>query len=282
MQMNSGMKVTALAPWFGSNRMLAERVGQELEGCAWVGVPFAGGMCELAHIRARTLAVNDKHRHVMNLATRVAYDASGLARQLARMPFHPDALLEAQEFCRLVEANGFQDTDSFEWAKYYFVCCWMGRSHKSGINDEFNGGLSIRWNANGGDSAVRYRSAVKSLAAWQRVMRRCTFTTMDCFDFLDRCEDSGTHGIYCDPPFPGPGDRYKHRFSESEQRRLAKRLAQFRIARVVCRFYDHPLIREIYQEPKWTWRNLNGRTQANTEAPEVLIVSRSQNGRLFS
>ena len=39
--------ITALAPWFGSNRTLAENVGRALAGCEWVGVPFAGGMCEL-------------------------------------------------------------------------------------------------------------------------------------------------------------------------------------------------------------------------------------------
>jgi len=38
------MKVKALMPWFGSNRLLAHRVGELLEGCSWVGVPFAGSM----------------------------------------------------------------------------------------------------------------------------------------------------------------------------------------------------------------------------------------------
>lgn len=33
--------INALAPWYGSNRMLAEHVGKALEGCTWVGVPPA-------------------------------------------------------------------------------------------------------------------------------------------------------------------------------------------------------------------------------------------------
>jgi len=60
--------ITALAPWFGSNRTLAENVGTALAGCQWVGVPFAGGMCELLQIKARSLLVSDLHRHVLNLA----------------------------------------------------------------------------------------------------------------------------------------------------------------------------------------------------------------------
>jgi hypothetical protein len=43
--------------------------------------------------------------------------------------------------------------------------------------------------------------------------------------------------------------------------------------RVVCRFYDHPLIRELYGADRWTWLQLDGRTQANYGAPEVLLVS---------
>lgn len=59
--------VTSIASWFGSNRMLAPIVGQELAGVPWVGIPFAGGMSELVHITARTLQVNDLHEHVINL-----------------------------------------------------------------------------------------------------------------------------------------------------------------------------------------------------------------------
>lgn len=28
---------TAIAPWYGSNRILAKHVGEELAGCTWVG-----------------------------------------------------------------------------------------------------------------------------------------------------------------------------------------------------------------------------------------------------
>lgn len=75
-------KVTALAPWFGSNRTLAPQVGELLNGCRWVGVPFAGSMTELIYIDAPTLVVSDLHRHVINLAT-VAAD-EGANRELRR------------------------------------------------------------------------------------------------------------------------------------------------------------------------------------------------------
>jgi len=89
--MSTEMKVTALAPWFGSNRMLGAEVGKALAGCSWVGVPFAGGMSELAHIKCSTLAVNDLHRHIINLACVLACQraAASLAKYLDALPLPP-------------------------------------------------------------------------------------------------------------------------------------------------------------------------------------------------
>lgn len=275
------LTTTALAPWFGSNRMLAPLVGKELRDCKWVGIPFAGGMAEVAHIKARSIVVSDLHRHVVNLALVVQQQRERLQEELAALPFHPDVLTAAQDHCHRWNELQRKGIPDFETAKQYFVACWMGRSHKAGIDDEFNGGLSIRWNANGGDSNKRYRSAVDSLAAWQEIMQRCNFSVADAFDFLTRCEDSDGHGIYCDPPFPGPGDRYKHNCGETEadQRawhtRLRDALSQFSKTLVVCRFYDHPLIQELYPVGRWAWRRLQGRDQANNgEKQELLILNR--------
>lgn len=274
------MKITALASWFGSNRMLAPLVGKELEGCRWVGIPFAGGMSELAHIKASTIVVSDLHRHVMNLACILSMDggADWLAQDLAKLPFHPDTLTYAQLHCVEMERGGWsfgkRDAEADQrWAVNYFVTCWMGRSAKAGTDDEFKGGLPVRWSASGGDSNTRYRSAIESLDAWGAIMRRCNFVVQDVFEFLDNVKDETGHGLYLDPPFPGPGDAYRHKFDEAKHRLLAPRLSEFKSCRVVCRFYDHPLVRELYPESRWAWKHSEGRTQSNGKAPEVLIVN---------
>lgn len=269
------MKVTAVAPWYGSNRTLAGHVGRLLAGCSWVGVPFAGGMCELAHLDARTLLVGDLHRHVLNLAACLAWDdlRGKLATWLAATPFHPDALALSQREAAAAQLGGLERPD-VRAAYHYFVCAWMGRNGAAGTPGEFRAGLSVRWDAGGGDSATRFRHAAESLAAWSAVMRRCTFVCLDVFDFLARVKDRPDHGLYLDPPFPGPGDGYRHRFGDDQHRRLAEVLRAFTACRVVCRFYDHPLIRELYPEPLWTWhRPAGGRTQANKAAPEVLLTT---------
>lgn len=278
-------KTAALAQWFGTNRTCARAAGEELAGCEWVGVTFAGGMTEIPYIGARSLLVNDAHKAVVNLA-RVTADARlqpVLYRRLRRMAFHPDELAAAQERCRLRESaqdKGLFQTadeiglsDRLEWALDFFVTTWMARAGDAGTDGEYRGGLSVRYDAGGGGSAVRFRSATRSLIDWRRALERAEFSTLDAFDFLAKCADKPGHGIYNDPPFPGPGDAYRHKFSIADHRRLARELGRYKVARVVCRFYEHPLIRELYPEPQWTWRALVGRTQTNAKAAEVLLLN---------
>ena len=282
------MAVTALAGWFGGNRLLAHHVGEALRGCSWVGIPFAGGMSEVPHITARTIVVNDIHRLIINLA-RVTKDDDlrpALIRQARRKQFHPDELLASQTICKanMEEAPRPPAPPDLSLAVEYFVCCWMGRGGKAGVVDEFNGRTAVRWKSDGGDSMVRYQSAIRMLAEFSRHLRRCTFDTKDAIEeFLPRCEDIKGHGIYADPPFVGVGRRYKYNAGETDaaerawHTRLRDALARFKNTRVVCRFYDHPLVRELYPSPQWTWLKLEGgKTQANAsdqDTPEVLVTN---------
>ena len=264
---------------------MACHVGRLLDGCDWVGIPFVGGFSEVPEIKARTIVCSDLHLHIMNLARVVANDALRplLIRQLRRKAFHPDELRAAQEVCRNYEpANPSGD---LALAEAYFVCCWMNRGAKAGTDDEFNGQPSVRWKSDGGDSGVRFQSAIRMLATFSRTLRRCTFETMDCFDFLARCEDRASHGLYVDAPFPGAGRRYRHHPPPGKEvdwhRQLAATLATFSKTRIVCRFYDIPLIRELYSEPEWAWTSLKGRTQANSIAAEVMLMRNGPEKGLF-
>lgn len=275
--MAAEMKTTALVPWFGTNRMTAANVGDKLFGLDWVGIAFAGGMSELAHVTCRSIVVNDLHKHVVNLAVRIArHGKERLVQMLDELPFHPDVLAGAQDMCKAIERGAIDpctEDEKLHWAASYFITSWMGRSAKAGTDDEFKGGLSTRWTSSGGDSNTRYRSAIKSLESWQRIMQRCNFSTLDFRKFLAKCKDQFKHGIYCDPPFPDAGDEYKHSFTEQDHVDLAMTLVKFRKARVVVRYYDHPLIRRLYPADLWKWHEFPGRKQSNAEAPEVLITN---------
>ena len=275
--------VSAIAPWFGGNRMLAREVGRALSGCSWVGVPFMGGGAELFEIDARAIVANDRHRLLMNLALVIADRSLGpmLYRRLRRLPFHSDTLEMAQHICdshKDRDPRRLTRDESLALAEAYFVACWAGRSANAGTVQEFCGGLPVRWNAAGGDSAKRLASAVESIPAFRRWFRRCSFLCVDAFDFLDKCKDEPGIGVYVDAPWPGAGDKYRHKFTRDDQERLAQKLAGFKCSRVVVRFGDHPLIRELYSSSLWEWRELVGRKQSNRESCEVLLINKSSRG----
>lgn len=273
------MKVKALAPWFGSNRMGAANVARMIGRRSWVGIAFAGGMAEVPAIDARTITVNDLHRHIINLARVVADHWLGpmLYRRLRHKLFHVDELRDAQAYCDFVERGLIppRGDPSVEWAERYFVSAWMSRASTAGARDEFSSSASLRWEASGGDSPVRFRGAIRELVTWRRhVFPRCQFTAIDAIEFMGKCKDVPENAVYCDPPFPGPGDRYKFAVDDAFQKTLSVMAASFQKCRVVMRFYDHPLIRALYPGPLWEWHRFAGRTQANKESAEVLLVNR--------
>jgi site-specific DNA-adenine methylase len=257
-------------PYFGGAASVAAHVGKQLAGARFVCVPFAGGMSELLYLLdANTIIVGDLNRDVINLANVLADATDGprLIRALRRLPFHSDVLRAAQ-----ASAPG----DGFHRALAYFVCCWMGRNGTAGTGAEFRAGLSFRTDGNGGDSAKRFATAVESLLAWRRIMPRCTFLVRDAFELIAGVKDEPENAVYVDPPWPDDGDKYAHTFTTEQQRQLAAALARFERARVVVRFGDHPLIRELYAGERWHWLDVAGRTANRREMGakrESLIVN---------
>jgi site-specific DNA-adenine methylase len=292
MNTENEMTTNALAGWYGSNRILAESVARLMGKQEFIAIPFAGGMCELKYLKARTIIVNDAHRHVISMSKVVADPrmCKELVQRLDSLLFHPDALEAAQEYCQRIEDGArdrfglFSNTlatsyvaeiDPIEWAENFFVCCWMGRGGVAGTDGEFKGNLSLRWDGGGGDSNVRFRSAMASLSAWTEVFKTCNFTCEDFRVMLARIKDKKGHAIYADPPWVQKGDSYKHKFCEKDHRDLASRLWIYGQARVVLRYGIHPLIEELYPRSSWDWHEQTSRSQANGDVKEVLIVNRA-------
>lgn len=268
------MKQNRLIPWFGSGTANAPVVGDLLKGCTWVGIPFCGGLSEVPHIKASTIVVNDLHSHVINLC-RVLIDPAlrpQIESDLDLMPFHPDSLADAQATAEAYD----RDRDGMPnvlFARAYFVSQWMGRSGNGGTDKEFTGKLPIRGNAGGGDSCKRFRSARESIGEWAAVMRRCNFDNLDFRPWLKQFNgDTTDHGYYVDAPWVKEGDAYKHKFTIADHRELAGRLRTKMRAKVVVRYGDHPLIRDLYAG--WKFVDVPSRNQGNNAVQEVLIVNR--------
>lgn len=269
------MAIKAIAPWFGSNRVLPERVADELGDLKWCGVPFMGGAPELAHIRTRAGVANDLHCHVVNLARVIKVSGDQLVRRLEGVLFHPDELDQAQARCAS-RAQSLAAHDYFPdlaWAADYFIACWMGRGGSAGKRDELYQSLALRYTSSGGSSARRWQSAIGSIRAWSKALSVWEFTRDDGLNVLARCKDEVGHGLYIDAPWPTAGHDYAVRFGDDRQAALAEALAQFQQTRVVIRFNDHPLIQRLYPESRWTWLRQSSTNQQGNEVAEVLILN---------
>lgn len=281
--------ITALAPWFGCNRAKAGRVGALLGDLAWCGVPFCGGCPELPDIRTQAGVAADLHRHIITLAT-VIRDPDLCSRLRAKLDvllFHDDVLAAAQYRLRHSEPSveplmfgdppGFAYDDPVQHAADYFVAAWAGRGGHAGKKTELTQGLAARFTSSGGDSCKRFRSAIDSLPAWSAALRRWTFQCRDAFDLLSDCVDDPSHGLYVDPPWPDAGDEYRHAFTPRQHRTLRDVLRSFVRCRIVVRYGDHPLIRDLYPRcDGWTWHETATRNQRNAEFAEALITRNIQ------
>lgn len=277
-------KVTTLFPAFGGNRTNAHFPGEILGKCEWIGVPFAGGMPEVPHLKARSIVVNDTHLHIINCARAVRDYGPGMEDYLNATIFHQEELSRAQDYCRQIELWRYVPLEDiaaevsglngchFGAAVNYFITQWMGRSGQSSTNQEFTGNLSTRWTSSGGDSNVRFRSATNAIADFSSAFRKCNFTALDFRAFLTKVKDDASHGLYCDPPWPDLGGEYSHTFSTDDQKHLSRVLTGMKSLRTVVRFGEHDLIHELYKEiDGWKWRNTGGRTQGNNSQSEWFI-----------
>lgn len=280
-------KIKAIAPWFGGKRTMAPAIVRELGKHTQYFEPFCGSMAVLfAKDRSRQETVNDLHGDLINLAWVIQDQVAGpgLYRRLRRTPLADEILTEARERIVHTEVGQRPDADRAYW---YFVFFWMGRNGESGLDSvERSGKLCVRWTANGGDPSTRFRNTVDSIPAFRQRLRGVAILRRNAFEFLPKVADVASCAIYADPPYIDKSDRYLHDFSDGfmggtgDHERLRDILAEFKQARIVLSYYDHPQVRELYSG--WTFvehtrqKHLhaqNGRGARPKEAPEVLIIN---------
>lgn len=283
------MKISALAPWFGGKRTLAPVIVEELGPHKAYWETFCGSMAVLMSKPAcRQETVIDLHGDLINLARVIKYPDTGaqLYRRLRRTMMHEDTLREATEILK----TSLDVTDESmmhvgrAWA--FFVTSWCGRNGSVGTEGHARTAtFCIRYTANGGDSATRFRGAVESIPSWRRRMRNVTILNRDAFEVIEKIADEPGCVIYADPPYLEKGAKYVHDFGEGfmgddDHARLAAALKRFKKTRVVVSYYNHHRLRELYDG--WTLRavtqvknmaSANKRGGGTAAAPEVLLIN---------
>lgn len=289
MATKTAMKMSAIAPWFGSKRTLAPRIVTELgehkfyfEGCV--------GSCAvlLAKEPAHHEAACDLHGALTNLAWCVQdkVAAETLFDRLSRT-LYSDAVYEKSKNWlarwelgeEIPLTSGLQRVDEgiLDWAYHYFIASWMGRNGTAGT-ERINYQIATRWTPGGGSGPLRFKSAIDSIPAWCERLRNVHIMRRCMFECLEKLEDGPSAAIYVDPPYLEEGGDYLHGpddslpivrqllgletesgaslFGEQQlppyawHRALAMALRRFENARVVVSYYAHPLLGELY--PGWT------------------------------
>lgn len=245
--------VTALAPWFGAKRNMAPLIVEELGPHRAYWEPFCGSMAVLLakEPAGKMETVNDLHAHLTNVARVIQHPRLGaeLYRRLRRVLMNETLHAEAAARHRSTELTG--DEPDLDAAADYFLCSWIGRNGVAGTGS-YKQGFCVQYTANGGCAAKRWQSAVNSIPAWRRRLANVAILRRDAFELLARVEDKSGTVIYADPPYVEKGAKYVHDLVEADHRRLAELLRRFTKSRVVVSYYDHPLVRELYDG--WTIR----------------------------
>ncbi len=262
----AGMKIKALAPWFGGKRNLAPAIVKLLGKHRVYWEPFCGSMAVLmAKPPCVMETVNDLHGDLINLA-RVVQDESlavQLFDRLARTLMSETLFNEAAE--RYHERGYATDVTppSLDLAYDYCLCAWLGRNGVAGTGS-YNQGFCVRYTANGGHAAKRFQSVMESIPGWFHRLRNVTILCRDAFDLLPRIDDMPGTVLYIDSPYIVKGAKYVHDFPTLEEEQaarkagnkavkghivLAEELRRFRHARVVVSYYRHPRLCELY--PAW-------------------------------
>jgi DNA adenine methylase len=285
--------ITALAGWFGGKRNLAPEIIRELGDHRVYWEPFCGSMAVLMVKPPCVMeTVNDLHGDLINLARVIQHEQLGprLYRRLRRTLMHEGLFQDAAEVVRNGEVDWMAAPD-LERAYAYFHTLWLGRNGVAGTSS-YNAGFCVRYTANGGHAAKRWDSAIASIPAWRRRLRRVTILARDAFEVLPRIDDTEGTAIYVDPPYLVKGASYIHDFADADHQRLANALDRFTKSRVVVSYYADPRLADLY--PGWTQRpidvskamaNQGSRGAKDVRATEVLLLNGESyadpSGRLF-
>lgn len=269
------MKTKSALSYFGSDSEVASELAAMLDDCKHVTIPFCGGLSILPNLKARAVVANDLHLQVINFYR----FASGRFGEVAqRLLFekcqstlsHPEEIELAKIYC---DRSDTRDGVGQAWA--FWALCWIGRKGKGGT--AHSGGMpSVRRTATGGMNASRIRAAADDLPEWARHFERCEWESVDFRRLLPKVSDSVGCGVYCDPPWKGLGDVYLHPFNDQDHIDLADCLNRFKETTVVVRYGEHPMIRYLYSDPRWTIIDASSRTQTNEVKGEIWITNQKK------
>lgn len=275
------MKITGIAPWFGSKRTMAPMIVEELgKHNYYFGLCCGSMSVEFVKKEAHHETVCDLHGELINLAWVI--QTEDLAVRLfnrCQKTLYDDDLYQRSRDWLAERPTVSYETPDLDRAYHYFLASWMGRNGVAGT-ERIGYQIATRWTQGGGSGPLRFKSAVDSIPPWCQRMRNMHIMRRDVFEVLPKIEDDNLVSIYADPPYIDEGGKYLHSFQPAQHCQLADDLCRFKKARVVVSYYDHEILADLY--PGWMkidcsrpkhLASQNKRGMVRATAPEVLLVN---------
>ena len=100
----------------------------------------------------------------------------------------------------------------------------------------------------------RYRNMLQKLARVGNLFRMVLIENQHYSEII-RQYARPSAVLFIDPPYHGSENYYSRTFGDGDHVFLAQQLAGVP-SRVVCTYYDTPLIRQLYPAPLWRWENV--------------------------
>ncbi len=296
-------KIKCLAPWAGSKRTLAPKIGRLLGPHNSYLSPFIGGGADLfGKESAKNEFINDTNPWLINVYRCVKSHCGQLQEFLARRKFDKAEFLAAYQSVeghksRSVLPEG--DLQRIMLAADQLTVWWMGPNGLAGTTTK--PWFATRHTNTGGSPVTRWNSFRQSLPAMAERLRKVQIFNEDFRTLFARLPwDLDGVAIYCDPPYFKKAFDYE--FEDDIQpdgtrkpfphEQLAAVLNQFRRARVVVSYYDErdepglfgggSRLNELYPPERWEMiefkvskASANARAGATkTTATEVLLVKK--------
>lgn len=258
--------------WFGSDSEVAAELAAMLDHCSHVTIPFVGGASIIPHLKAGVILAADLHDAAINFYRVITGvygepDKQTLIELCKGTLNHPAELHSARTILEMPNLSMIHRAWAF-WAQ-----CWLARKGQGGTKKQSDS-VSVRYGPGGGDNASRITAVASELELWAGELKRCSFVVEDFRELLPKIHDVPKAGVYCDYVWVKEGKNYLHSASPRDHRDLAALLHRFEHATVVIRYGDDPLIRELYEVPRWKWIDAASRTQSNAVRSEVWITNR--------
>ena len=118
-----------------------------------------------------------------------------------------------------------------------------------------SGGLSVSTTDRGEIKEImRYRNMLRKLVAVGEFFRNTLIEELDFVDCIKIYGSKPNVVLFVDPPYVGT-EWYYSQGGKFSHHMLSQQLTGCR-AKVICTYYDCPMIRELYPETRWRWESI--------------------------